>query len=150
MSQHLVSARSAAALVCVVATLACTSSSGNSRPTRPLSPEARDTASIENVDGKSLEDLFAGRFPGVQASRTSNGGVQIVIRGGTNSFFAGEEPLYVLDETPLPPGSRGIVYVNPNDIERIEILKNPADVAIYGIRGSNGVVKITTKRPGRQ
>ena len=74
---------------------------------------------------------------------------EILVRGGANTFYGGNEPLYVVDETPLPPGSRGIVYLNPNDIERIEILKNPADLALYGIRGGNGVVKITTKRPGR-
>lgn len=132
-----------------VAALAC-ASGGNTRPTRPMTLEAADTASVANTDGKSMEDLFAGKFPGVQVARTSNGGLQILIRGGANSFFGGDEPLYVLDDTPLAPGSRGIVYLNPADIERIEVLKNPADVALYGIRGGNGVVKITTKRPGRR
>lgn len=142
------SLRCVGALSCV-AVLACASSS-NTRPTRPMSLDASDTASIANTDGKSLEDLFAGKFPGVQATRTANGGLQILIRGGANSFFGSEEPLYVLDDTPLPPGSRGIIYLNPSDIERIEVLKNPADVALYGIRGGNGVVKITSKRPGRR
>lgn len=133
----------------LVAALACASGS-NTRPSRPLSLEARDTASIANTDGKSMEDLFAGKFPGVQVARTANGGLQVLIRGGSNSFYGGEEPLFLVDDTPLAPGSRGIVYLNPNDIERIEVLKNPADVALYGIRGGNGVVKITTKRPGRR
>ena len=140
------SLRCIGALSCVAA-LACASGS-NTRPTRPMSLEARDTASIANTDGKSMEDLFAGKFPGVQVSRTANGGLQILIRGGANSFYGSDEPLIVVDETPLAPGSRGIVYLNPSDIERIEVLKNPSDVALYGIRGGNGVVKITTKRPG--
>lgn len=148
MSGVRVSLRSVGALSCV-AVLACASGS-NTRPTRPLSLEARDTASIENTAGKSMEDLFAGKFPGVQAVRANNGGIQIIIRGGANSFYAGEEPLYLVDETPLAPGSRGVVFINPNDIERIQVLKNPADVALYGMRGANGVVKITTKRPGRR
>jgi TonB-dependent SusC/RagA subfamily outer membrane receptor len=148
MSGVRVSLRCIGALSCVAA-LACASGS-NTRPTRPLTVEARDTASIENTAGKSMEDLFAGKFPGVQVVRANNGGLQVLIRGGANSFYAGEEPLYVVDDTPLAPGSRGIVYLNPNDIERIEVLKNPSDVALYGMRGGNGVVKITTKRPGRR
>lgn len=148
MSGARVPLRSVAALSCVAA-LACASGS-NTRPTRPSSLEARDTASVANTDGKTMEDLFAGKFPGVQVNRAANGGIQILVRGGANSFMGGEEPLYVIDDTPLAPGSRGIVYLNPNDIERIEVLKNPSDVALYGIRGGNGVVKITTKRPGRR
>jgi TonB-dependent SusC/RagA subfamily outer membrane receptor len=54
-----------------------------------------------------------------------------------------------VDETPISPGAGGIVFLNQYDIERIEVLKNPADVAIYGMRGANGVVRITTTRPGR-
>lgn len=148
MSGARVPVRTIGALSCVAA-LACASNS-NTRPTRPMSLEARDTASIVNTDGKSMEDLFAGKFPGVQVSRAGNGGLQIRIRGGANSFYGGEEPLFVVDETPLAPGSKGIVFLNPSDIERIEVLKNPEDVALYGIRGGNGVVKITTKRPGRR
>jgi TonB-dependent SusC/RagA subfamily outer membrane receptor len=115
-----------------------------------MSLEASDTASVTNTDGKSMEDLFAGKFPGVIVQRAGNGGIQVLIRGGANSFYGSDEPLYVVDDTPLAPGSRGILYLNPNDIERIEVLKNPSDVALYGIRGGNGVVKITTKRPGRR
>ena len=148
MSGVRVSLRCLTTLACA-ASLACASGS-NTRPTRPMSLEAKDTASVANADGKSMEDLFAGKFPGVQVNRAANGGIQILIRGGANSFYAGDEPLYVVDDTPLAPGSRGIVYLNPNDIERIEVLKNPSDVALYGIRGGNGVVKITTKRPGRR
>lgn len=149
MSPRRIWARCSAALACTAVALACSSNS-NTRPSRPLSPEARDTASIANTDGKSMADLFAGKFAGIQVARTSDGGLQILVRGGNNSFFGSDEPLYVLDETPLPSGSRGIVYLNPNDIERIEILKNPADLALYGVRGGNGVIKITTKRPGRR
>ena len=94
-----------------------------------------------------MEDLFANRFPGVTVSRTDGGGLQIRIRGGSNTFYGSDEPLYVVDETPLPPSSRGIIFLNPHDIEKIEVLKNPADIALYGIRGGNGVVKITTKKP---
>ena len=78
-----------------------------------------------------------------------NGGLQIRIRVGSNSFLLSSEPLFVVDDTPVPPFAGGIAFLNPYDIERIEVLKNPADVAIYVMRGANGVVRITTKRPGR-
>jgi TonB-dependent SusC/RagA subfamily outer membrane receptor len=111
---------------------------------------ASDTSSKLNTEGKSMEDLFAGRFPGVSVTRTDGGGLQIRIRGGSNTFYGSDEPLYVVDEVPLAPDSRGIVFLNPHDIEKIEVLKNPADIALYGMRGANGVIKITTKRPGRR
>jgi len=93
-----------------------------------------------------MEDLFTGRFPGVTVARADGGGLQIRIRGGNNTFYAGDEPLYVLDDTPLPASARGTVFINPHDIEKIEVLKNPADLALYGIRAGNGVIKITTKK----
>ena len=95
-----------------------------------------------------MEDLFAGRFPGVSVQRAEGGGLLILIRGGSNSFYGSSEPLYVVDDTPLGPGHNGIVFLNPNDIAKIEVLKNPSDVGIYGVRGGNGVIKITTKKPG--
>ena len=109
---------------------------------------ASDTSSIANGDGKTIENLFAGRFPGVSVSQSGSGGLQIRIRGGSNTFYGSNEPLYVVDGTPLPPGSGGIVFLNPHDIQKIEVLKNPADVGLYGIRGGNGVIRITTKTPG--
>jgi TonB-dependent SusC/RagA subfamily outer membrane receptor len=99
---------------------------------------------------KTVERLFTGRFPGVSVTQASNGGLQIRIRGGANSFMAGEEPLYLVDGSPLPQGTGGIVFLNPYDIETIEVLKNPADTGLYGVRGANGVIRITTLRPGRR
>jgi TonB-dependent SusC/RagA subfamily outer membrane receptor len=134
------------AIVALAASLACASSGpktiGPSRPQR-----ASDTSSLGNVDGKSMEDLFATRFPGVTVARTNDGGLQIRIRGGSNTYFGNNDPLYVVDDVALPPDPRGVVFLNPYDIQKIEVLKNAADVAIYGIRGGNGVIKITTKKP---
>ncbi len=106
-----------------------------------------DTSSTAIGSAKTIERLFTGRFAGVNVTAAAGGGLQIRIRG-SNSFMAGEEPLYLVDDTPLPQGSNGIVHLNPYDIERIEVLKNPADVGIYGVRGGNGVIRITTIRPG--
>jgi TonB-dependent SusC/RagA subfamily outer membrane receptor len=118
------------------------------------SKQTPDTSPAPNVnagesaygDGKSIESMFAGRFAGVTVTAAPGGGLMIRIRGGNNSFYGSEQPLYVVDDIPLPPGSGGIVFLNPHDIKKIEVLKNPADVAVYGMRGGNGVIKITTKR----
>jgi TonB-dependent SusC/RagA subfamily outer membrane receptor len=135
----------AVVLVPLAVSLACAKRPNTNEP-RPAGP---DTASIANGDGKSIDNLFAGRFPGVTVASAPNGGLSIRING-TSSFYGGEEPLYVLDDTPLPPNTGGVVFVNPYDIQRIEVLKNPADLAVYGVRGANGVVRITTKRPSQR
>lgn len=146
MPNHLLSPRALVALVAVPLATCLACASGGSKDTRPqYSP---DTSSVAD-DGKSMEDIFAVRFPGVTVLRTSGGGFQIRIRGGSNTFYGSNEPLIIVDDTPLHQGSGGIVFLHPNDIDRIEVLKNPADIALYGIRGGNGVVRITTKRPGR-
>ena len=141
MSLH---ALSPIAIVALATTLAC---APRGQTTLDLSERPRRNTSVLNTTGKTMEDLFTGRFSGVTATRADGGGLQIRIRGGNNTFLGSNAPLYVLDEVPLPPDSRGIVFLSPHDIERIEVLKNPADVGIYGMRGGNGVVKITTKRP---
>jgi TonB-dependent starch-binding outer membrane protein SusC len=108
--------------------------------------------------------LIAGRVAGVQVTTNNGepgGGVQMRIRGGT-SLSASNEPLYVIDGVPLqneavvagarelggirPPLSRSpLNTINPNDIETITILKDASATAIYGSRGANGVILITTK-----
>jgi TonB-dependent SusC/RagA subfamily outer membrane receptor len=56
------------------------------------------------------------------------------------------EPLYVIDGFPRQPGTGGLLDINPNDIARIEVLKDPTSLAEYGSRGGNGVVRVTTKK----
>ncbi|WP_018626550.1 SusC/RagA family TonB-linked outer membrane protein [Niabella aurantiaca] len=94
----------------------------------------------------SFEDALAGRVAGVQV--TTNDGQpgsasNIVIRGG-NSITQSNAPLYVIDGFPLENPDNNAV--NPDDIESIEILKDASSTAIYGARGANGVVIITTKQ----
>ena len=125
--------------------LACASRPASGSSSAP-NANAGGASSVANNDGQTIESMFAGRFAGVTVTAAPGGGLIIRIRGGSNSFYSGEEPLYVVDDIPLPPGSNGIVFLNPYDIKKIEVLKNPADVAIYGIRGGNGVIKITTNR----
>ncbi|MGH7448228.1 MAG: TonB-dependent receptor plug domain-containing protein, partial [Longimicrobiales bacterium] len=100
----------------------------------------------------SPEQLIQGKVAGVQIYDTGEpgGGVSIRIRGGT-SVGAGNEPLIVLDGNPLPHGgglSAGrnpLNFLNPDDIETFTVLKDAASTAIYGSRGANGVILITTR-----
>ncbi|MGQ0649368.1 MAG: TonB-dependent receptor plug domain-containing protein [Gemmatimonadaceae bacterium] len=149
VSHHLLPHRAVVASVAVTTALSLSCASGGPKDLSPKRPESpTDTSSIANGDGKSIENLFAGRFPGVTVSRTDNGGLQIRIRGGSNTFYGSDEPLFVVDDIPLPAGTGGILHLNPYDIQKIEVLKNPADIALYGMRGGNGVIKITTRKPG--
>lgn len=64
---------------------------------------------------------------------------------------ASNAPVYVVDDVPVQPGPGGaLIVINPHDIESIKVLKDPADTGIYGMRGANGVILITTKRPGKR
>ena len=116
----------------------------------------------------SVDQAMQGRIAGVQVTQASNepgGGLSIRIRGAS-SVNAGNEPLYVIDGLPID-NSEGITgsgtsavaevganlnaknplnALNPNDIQSIEILKDASATAIYGSRGANGVVLITTKK----
>ncbi len=99
---------------------------------------------------ETVEDVFRASAPGLRITRTPNGGIAVELVRGPSSFYSSNEPLYVIDGTPFQPGPGGaLTGVNPHDIESIKVLKDPADVAVYGMRGANGVILITTKRPGK-
>lgn len=97
-----------------------------------------------NMSTSTLEQALIGHTPGVEIKQTSGApgsGTTIRIRG-VNSVNAGVEPLYVVDGFPASKD----VYINPSDVENIEVLKDAASAAIYGSRAAGGVVLITTKR----
>jgi TonB-linked SusC/RagA family outer membrane protein len=110
------------------------------------------TGSVASVNSRDIQDLpiaridqaLAGRVAGVQVKMVNGepgGAPQIRIRG-IGSISAGGTPLYVVDGFPVS----SIDNLNPNDIESLDILKDASATAIYGSRGSNGVVIINTKR----
>ncbi len=95
--------------------------------------------------GTALEAL-AGRVAGVQVQSESGqpgSGLNIVIRGA-NSLTQDNSPLYVIDGFPMEDSNNSIL--NPSEVESMEILKDASATAIYGARGANGVILITTKR----
>ena len=109
------------------------------------------TGSLASVKSNELSlsaatagQALVGKVAGVQVMQTTGApgkGVEIKVRG-TNSLSASTSPLYVIDGYPASED----VYINPEDIETIDILKDAASAAIYGSRGASGVVLITTKR----
>jgi TonB-linked SusC/RagA family outer membrane protein len=120
------------------------------------------TQDLENVRPVSAAAALQGRVAGVQVTSGSaapGGGVSIRIRG-SGSLASTNEPLYVVDGIPIsgaenddPIGGHSrmgrpdpLSFLNPNDIASIEVLKDASSTAIYGARGTNGVVLITTKK----
>jgi iron complex outermembrane receptor protein len=93
---------------------------------------------------RTLAEMFEGKFTGVRVTQVSNG-VRLVIRNARNSDGSEAYPLYVVDGSPIAAPD-GVFSMNPNDILKIEILKDDASTLVWGERAANGVVKITTKR----
>ena len=93
----------------------------------------------------SLDNGIQGRASGVQVTSSSGepGSEPVIVIRGGNSITGGNDPLFVVDGF---VGADNVSSLNPNDIESIQILKDAASTAIYGARGTNGVVIITTKR----
>jgi TonB-dependent SusC/RagA subfamily outer membrane receptor len=97
-----------------------------------------------------VAELIDGRVPGVEVRKLGAGEYSLRVRG-TPSRVANGEPLVVVDGMPIGSGfSRrsALSDVSPGDVERIDVLKG-ADASVYGVRGANGVILITLKRPGR-
>ena len=111
------------------------------------------TGAISSISERALKEvpvtnpaqMLQGRAAGVYVLNTGNkpgDGVSVRIRG-RRSFNAGNDPLYVVDGVPI---TGGLNDINPGDIESMDILKDASATAIYGSRGANGVIIITTKR----
>jgi TonB-linked SusC/RagA family outer membrane protein len=120
---------------------------------------------LEDAPVQSIDQMLQGTVAGVQVTQASSapgGGISIRIRG-SSSISGSSEPLYVIDGFPIEndpdaasPGTGGrvtatvpsnpLAALNPNDIESIQVLKDASATAIYGARGANGVVIVTTRR----
>lgn len=112
-------------------------------------------AEIDNLPMPNFAQAMQGRAAGVSvasANGVPGGSLSVIIRG-VGSINAGSTPLYVVDGVQLNTGTGSINtqnnplnFLNPNDIESIEILKDAAAASIYGARAGNGVVLVTTKK----
>ncbi|AJR04237.1 TonB-dependent receptor [Siansivirga zeaxanthinifaciens CC-SAMT-1] len=117
------------------------------------------TEDIAKIPASSFENALQGQTPGVNissASGTPGSAVNINIRG-VSSISASSQPLFIVDGVPIVSRNNSalnaniqptnpLADINPNDIESITILKDAAAASIYGSRGANGVILITTKR----
>ncbi|QNL52555.1 TonB-dependent receptor [Olivibacter sp. SDN3] len=116
---------------------------------------------IQESPAASFDQAIRGRASGVQVTSTSNqpGGATSIRIRGSNSVNTGSEPLYVIDGFPVyndnegssagatvGPATNALSLINPEDIVSMEVLKDASASAIYGSRGANGVILITTKQ----
>ncbi|MCU0426828.1 MAG: SusC/RagA family TonB-linked outer membrane protein [Candidatus Kapabacteria bacterium] len=134
-------------------------SAASSRKTLGNSIGAVNAKDVQLTGANAIDAAMAGKVAGVQIQQNSGnpaGGVSVRLRG-TNTFSGSADPLYIVDGVLINNDSREVldlggyaqnrlVDINPNDIERIEVLKGAAAAAIYGARANNGVVQIFTKR----
>ncbi|WP_177230618.1 SusC/RagA family TonB-linked outer membrane protein [Chitinophaga sp. CF118] len=139
---------------------------GNYNTTKGLNTGSVNAVKINDFSKHPLSDqlaTLAGLIPGLNVSQSSGvpGALVNVSIRGTNSIGNGNVPLYLIDGIPLhsaslsqadnatPSGLSPFPGSIPNDIESITVLKDADATAIYGSRGANGVILITTKRPAR-
>ncbi|WP_299257341.1 TonB-dependent receptor [uncultured Aquimarina sp.] len=111
---------------------------------------------IADINTPGIQSLMTSKVTGVQITQLSGrveSGIKVRIRG-ISTIGASQEPLYVLDGVPLINDDESInnspinplIGLNPNDIDSIDFLKDASSAAIYGARGTNGVIIITTKK----
>ncbi|WP_229214356.1 SusC/RagA family TonB-linked outer membrane protein [Dyadobacter flavalbus] len=115
--------------------------------------KSQTTGAISSVGAKEINEMpitnlgqaLQGRAAGVDVTQAGSkpGSVPKILVRGRRSFNAGNDPLYVVDGIPL---SAGYEDMNPNDIQSMEVLKDATATAIYGARGANGVIIVSTKR----
>jgi TonB-dependent SusC/RagA subfamily outer membrane receptor len=123
---------------------------------------AVDSTLISRAQAVTVDQAMQGKIPGAQITQNSGspggGGISVRLRG-TNSFISGSDPLYIVDGvivdnesaqladlgTRSNPQNR-LADLNPEDIDRIEVIRGAAAAALYGSRANNGVVQIFTKR----
>jgi TonB-dependent SusC/RagA subfamily outer membrane receptor len=130
----------------VVVLAACASPRDPQTAPAPGQATAVSSEQIAQTPGDPIEKLLMNRSPGVWVGRAADGSLAVRIRGGS-SLYGNNDPLYIVDGTPYTPGSGGaLTGLNPYDIESIKVLKDPAELSMYGSRGANGVIIIKTKQ----
>jgi len=127
-------------------------SGGKSASSPSPSPQAGTTVTSQDIHpapNEPIEKVLQGRISGVTVTQAADGGIAIQIRGQSSALGA-TQPLYVLDGQAIQPGPGGsLAGISPYDIESIRVLKDPADLTMYGSRGANGVIVIKTKKAKR-
>lgn len=119
-------------------------------------PEATPAAGVVTAEdirqnpSQSIEQLLMSKCASCAVTVTADGRITIRIRG-QGTITGSSEPLYVIDGVPIEAGPGGALSgISPYDIETIVVLTAPTDITMYGSRGANGVVVITTKQAPRR
>jgi TonB-dependent SusC/RagA subfamily outer membrane receptor len=101
---------------------------------------------VGDVRYHTMAELLMGRVPGLQVLRGPHG--PMLRLRGVSSFIGDQEPLIVVDGIAVsePGFSSPLWAINPADVLRVDVLKDGASAALYGVRGGNGVVVVTTRR----
>jgi TonB-dependent SusC/RagA subfamily outer membrane receptor len=114
-------------------------------PTRALAGTTVTAEDLDQTPNQSIERALQGHIAGVIITQNAEGGISVRIRGQT-TINGNTEPLFIIDGLPIEPGPGGsLVGINPHDIASIEVLKDAASLAFYGVRAANGVILIKTK-----
>ena len=136
----------AAALVIVGVGCASSKPGAGPAPTATSSREVKGSE-MAQTPNMPIEQYLASRSAGVVFGRAADGSLTVRIRGGSNSAYGNNAPLYIVDGVPFTPSTDGgLSGINPYDIASIKALKDAADITMYGVRGSNGVIVIKTKK----
>ncbi len=106
-----------------------------------------NTESLERQATSSVLQRLAGRAPGVTVTTSGSPGARSTVRVRGISSFGNNDPLYIIDGTPVEESYAN--FLNPQDVESVQVLKDASAASIYGARASNGVIIITTKKGTR-
>jgi len=150
--------RTTRALACVAALAlvsGCSASRARAHASDGDAPQPRTSTASDTHVGRDrsnqsytrIEELIEGRAPGVRVIRNQDGSIRLQIRG-VSSPTGHTDPLVVIDGNPtteLRPGG-ALAALNPSDVVSIDVLKDAASTAFYGMRGANGVIVITTRQ----
>jgi TonB-dependent starch-binding outer membrane protein SusC len=113
--------------------------------TRALTGTTVTSDDIDKNPTQPIEKVLQAHVAGVMITQNAEGGISVRIRGQT-TLNGNTEPLFVIDGQAIQAGPGGaLVGINPQDIASIEVLKDAASLAFYGVRAANGVVLIKTK-----
>jgi len=106
-------------------------------------PASSIRGDVARNQATSLDQMLAGRIAGVDVMPARGGGIIVRLQTPT-SLIGNQAPLFVIDGTPVETDGT-LSWLDPQDIEFVQALKNPGETAIYGVRGAHGVILIRTK-----
>ena len=132
----------AALILLLLAVGGCWSARTAASPARSTGP----TVDLRAADQQSarIEEVLAGKVPGLVIDRRADGTFTVRIRGAAAA--SGGDPLILLDGIPMAgPAGVALAEVDPQEVDRVRVIRDAASLSLYGVRGANGVIAITTR-----